>query len=197
MTRSGAISRRLRIATLVAVIVTLWVPLGAGPARAGGCGSPPTQGTAIEIVDACFQPSLLTISRGATVTFVNRDPFAHNVGGHLWGHFDDLNEGQRFEATFHHDGIYPFACTLHPGMTGAIVVGDGVGAGNGHTVSVTIASKLTGAGSPAPVVAAAAPLPGDEETAPIGWLLGGLVVGIGLGALAWPAAGRFRRRTGP
>ena len=28
---------------------------------------------------------------------------------------------------FDQDGVYPYSCLLHPGMVGAIVVGDGVG----------------------------------------------------------------------
>ena len=70
-------------------------------------------------------------SRGAPVTFVNVDEFVHNVGGNQWGHFDDLHGGMTFSVSFDEAGMYPFACSYHPGMTGAIVVGDGKGAGNG------------------------------------------------------------------
>ena len=31
-------------------------------------------------------------------TIVNKDLFVHNVGGNLWGHFDDLNPGDTFAA---------------------------------------------------------------------------------------------------
>ena len=44
--------------------------------------------------------------------------------------------GDAFTATFREPGIYPFACTYHPGMTGAIVVGDGKGVASGETITV-------------------------------------------------------------
>ena len=189
---------RLCTGLLIGVAALLWGPLSAEPAYAGGCGSPATHGSgaAIAIVDACFQPTILTVTPGATVTFVNRDPFAHNVTGHLWGHYDDLEPGQRFEATFHEDGIYPFACTLHVGMTGAIVVGDGVGPGNGRTVSIAIPPQEHAIATPAAVVAGRV-APATGGSSPLGWLVVGLLAGIVLGALAWVTGERFRRRMEP
>ena len=136
----------------------------------------------MELVDACFTPTTLQIQPGDTVTFVNKDPFVHNVGGNLWGHFDDLNPGDTFAATFDEQGIYPYACNYHPGMTGAIVVGDGLGIGNGTAVDVSSFSQP----EPSPVVevrtvtrqASAAP-------AVVGWVVGPLLgIGIGLGIAA-------------
>jgi hypothetical protein len=136
----------------------------------------------VELVDACFTPTTLQIQPGDTVNFVNKDPFVHNVGGNLWGHFDDLNPGDTFAATFDEEGIYPYACNYHPGMTGAIVVGDGLGIGNGTAVDVSSFSQP----EPSPVVevrtvtrqASAAP-------AVVGWVVGPLLgIGIGLGIAA-------------
>jgi hypothetical protein len=45
------------------------------------------------------------------------------------GGFDDLLEGDSIAATFDAPGVYPFACYLHPGMVGAVVVGDDFDAG--------------------------------------------------------------------
>ena len=67
--------------------------LGAAPARAGGgCHEGTTRGTgtAIEIVDACFTPTILHVQPGQTVTWVNTDPFVHNITANGWGHYDDL-----------------------------------------------------------------------------------------------------------
>ena len=47
-----------------------------------------------------------------------------------------MAKGDAFTATFDGAGIYPFACQYHPGMTGAIVVGDGKGAGSGAGITV-------------------------------------------------------------
>ena len=153
------------------------------PAFAGGCGQPATHGTGttVAISKACFTPSLLSVDAGATVTFVNRDPFVHNVEGQLWGHFDDLEPGQRFRATFDGEGIYPFACTLHPGMTGAIVVGDGVGSGNGRSVAVSSDQPALSAPSvPAPIAAGAVE-PEDGSALPA--IIVALLVGLAIGAV--------------
>jgi len=172
------------------------------PAFAGGCGQPATHGTGttVAISKMCFRPSLLSVEPGATVTFVNRDPFAHNVGGQLWGHFDDLGPGQRFRATFDGEGVYPFACTLHPGMTGAIVVGDGVGTGNGRSVAVSSDQSTVSAPSvPAPIAAGAIePQDGSALPAVLGALLVGLAIGaVGASYRSRSSAGLTRRSERP
>ena len=179
-------SRILVAAAFLAVLVLPALPAGAG----GGCHGGVSQGTGdtVEIVDACFTPTALSIQPGDSVTWVNTDPFVHNVGGNLWGHFDDLNAGQSFTANFDQPGIYPYACNYHPGMTGAIVVGGGLGVGNGETVDVSSFEQpeaspvvevrtVTEPASPAPVA--------------IGWVAGaaiGLAIGLGI-------AGLVRRKT--
>jgi plastocyanin len=127
---------------LVTVFLLAIAPVtGAGPARAwggSGCLEGTTQGTGttIRIVDACFTPTILHIRPGHVVTWVNSDPFVHNITANGWGHYGDLDPGVRFSATFERGGLYPFACTYHPGMSGVIVVGDGTGPGNGATVDL-------------------------------------------------------------
>jgi plastocyanin len=171
--------RRSALAAAAAFLAVLVLP--ALPATAGGgCHAEPTQGTGdtIEIVDMCFTPNALTIQPGDSVTFVNTDPMVHNVGGTLWGSYDDLNPGDTFTRTFDQPGIYPYACSYHFGMTGAIVVGEGVGAGGGAVDASPAASPVvevrtvSEAASPAPIA--------------IGWVAGaaiGLGIGLGIGAL--------------
>ncbi len=124
MTRAG------RIAT-IAVLGTIGALAGVTGASAGGgghCGPSESHGRRIDLEGACFLPSTLYADAGESITFVNRDPFAHNVSGTGWGNYEDMGTGDRFTTSFLDDGIYPFACTLHPGMNGAIVVGDAGGA---------------------------------------------------------------------
>ncbi len=142
-------ARRSAIVIAAAFLTVLIVP--AIPAAAGGgCHTGATQGKGdtVELVDACPTPTILTIDTGGTVTFVNEDPFAHNVIGSSWGHPEDLNQDEAFTATFAEPGVYPWACWYHPGMTGAIVVGDGTGVGNGAAVDVSSFSQP----QPSPVV---------------------------------------------
>jgi plastocyanin len=71
-------------------------------ALAAGCHEGMTRGTgaAIKIVDACFTPTILHVQPGQTVTWVNADPFVHNITANGWGHYDDLKPSERFTAAF-------------------------------------------------------------------------------------------------
>ena len=125
------------VTPLLAAGVVAMLP-ATSAAGGGGCHGGATQGEGdtVELVDACFTPSVLHVSPGSEVTFVNRDPFIHNVAAQEWVSPGDLRKGAGFRATFEEEGIYPYACSYHFGMTGAIVVGDGLGAGSGRAVMV-------------------------------------------------------------
>ncbi len=179
--------------TIVAAAVLAIVGIPATALAGGGCHAPATQQdatdrdeAAVVMADACFDASITTIDPGTTVSFVNKDMATHNVSGNGWGHYEDLNQGDRFGVTFDEEGIYPFACNYHAGMTGAIVVGDGIGPGNGLTVS-TAPPKLdpVDAGTVRDSAADASPAPWIAVAA-----AGGLVAGAA-GAIA------VRRATKP
>src|ERR687896_463180 len=130
-------------AVLLSVATVAVGGLGTIPAAAGGgCHASLTEGTGgtVAMTKACFRPEILRIDPGTEVTFVNRDPITHNVSSNGWGRFEDMNEGDAFRATFSEPGIYPFACTIHPGMVGAVVVGEDGAAGSGKTVSISAVS---------------------------------------------------------
>ena len=204
-----------RRCTIVAALV---LPIGfllLAPAIAsagGGCHAGVTtafDGSTVAMADACFTPTILHVDRGETVRFVNKDAMAHNVTANLWGHFEDLYEGDDFRVTFEDPGVYPFACTLHPGMSGAIVVADGTGAGNGDVIVTPVAGSgtrppegsagATGAstgsagGSGDPQVATSPVSVTDEGgSMALAWI-GGAALGLVLGG----AVGRFARRRSP
>jgi len=186
------------LATAAGLALSAAITLAALPAWAGGgCGSAATQGSGgtIRIANACFTPSVLHVEPGTKVTWVNEDPFVHNIGGNLWGHFGDLRPGQTFAAAFPEPGIYPFACSYHPGMTGAIVVGDGTGVGSGQTVSVQPygATRAPSAQTSTRADASVAPTGASGSAGwGIGLALGGLA-GVGLGAAAMGVLARRRR----
>src|SRR4030095_6496472 len=99
--------------------------------------------------DFCFGPTILRVATGETTTFVNGDPFPHTVLGAngAWGSYDALRRGGEATYGFSEAGVYPYVCTLHVGMVGAVVVGDGVGGAIDTTTAagpVTLASVLAG-----------------------------------------------------
>lgn len=187
---------RFRILALFTVGMVLLLMWGGAPASAGGgggchqgitTGEGDADGATVEMLDACFTPTTLQVDPGVKVTFVSRDVgLTHNVGGNQWGYFDDLHEGDAFSATFDEPGTYPYACSYHPGMTGAIIVGSGMGEGNGAVVSVQPFE------APEPLVvtrsvAAERPVGGWIAVGAIG-LLFGAAGGIGLMKLRRTAA---------
>jgi len=117
----------------VTAVMSVAAPVAVMAWGGGGCGAGTAftegAGTTVDIVDACFTPAILRVEPGTRVTFVNRDAMVHNVTANDWGHWDDLHGGDRFSTSFDDPGVYPFACTYHPGMTGAIVVGEATGSG--------------------------------------------------------------------
>ncbi len=113
----------------------LMVGLGFAPgvARAsggGGCGRAVTDddGTRIGISDFCFDPTIFRVQPGETVTWVNKDSVPHTVLGAnaAWGGFESIRRnGGEVSYRFFHAGVYPYVCTIHVGMEGAVVVGNG------------------------------------------------------------------------
>ena len=127
--------RRVWIVPAIGALVAALLP--AGSASAGGfCAGyenerlTDARGVRVAMADYCFTPTVLRVRKGATVTFVNKDPEAHTVGGAA-GSFGDMHReiapGKSVSFQFEREGIFPYVCLIHPGMTGAIVVGDGIG----------------------------------------------------------------------
>jgi plastocyanin len=73
-----------------------------------------------------FQPGTVTIDAGQTVTFINAHDDPHTATG---GSFDTgiLQPGDISTITFDEPGTFPYACLIHPEMTGTIDVRGGTG----------------------------------------------------------------------
>jgi hypothetical protein len=50
------------------------------------------------------------------------DDFCPRRLAYGWGPYVRLTTDERSDVTFDRPGIYPYACSIHPGMTGAVVV---------------------------------------------------------------------------
>jgi amicyanin len=92
----------------------------------------PTDDTAaatdeVEIEDFAFGPKSITVKKGSTVTWTNKDEVQHSVvpddgdseafkGGPL------LAQGKSYSFTFNTPGTYTYHCGPHPQMTATVTV---------------------------------------------------------------------------
>ena len=79
----------------------------------------------------CFSPNPLTIAPGTTVTWKNTDTTTHVIcsgkvtDDQCGSVFEDdaLKKGTTFQFTFANAGTFDYFCSVHPWMTGQVIVG--------------------------------------------------------------------------
>jgi plastocyanin len=73
-----------------------------------------------------FNPSTVTVKTGTVVTWVNQDAAPHAIasdtGSLVPFSSDPLPTGASYNVTFTTPGTYTYHCSIHPSMTGTIVV---------------------------------------------------------------------------
>jgi plastocyanin len=77
----------------------------------------------VKIDNFSFGPATLTVQVGTTVAWTNRDDIPHTVVS-TEGVFKSkvLDTDERFSFTFGKAGSYPYFCSIHPKMTGKVIV---------------------------------------------------------------------------
>ena len=83
----------------------------------------PSAANAVNIDNFVFGPQTITVPVGATVTWTNKDDIPHTSVS-TDGVFKSkvLDTDEQFSYTFTKPGTYPYYCTIHPKMTGKVVV---------------------------------------------------------------------------
>jgi len=78
----------------------------------------------IQIKDFHFSPQTLTVKSGETITWTNRDEEPHTVVSveKQFKKSPPLDTDQSFMITAGAPGTYTYFCSVHPKMTGTIVV---------------------------------------------------------------------------
>jgi len=78
----------------------------------------------IEIKDFMFNPSTITVKSGETVTWINHDEEPHTVVSveKQFKKSSALDTNDEFTITAGAPGTYTYFCSVHPKMTGTIVV---------------------------------------------------------------------------
>jgi len=80
---------------------------------------------AVTIDNFAFAPQALTVTAGTTVTWTNRDNEPHTVvsaDNPKLFKSAALDTGDSFRFTFAKPGTYKYFCSIHPHMTGVVVV---------------------------------------------------------------------------
>ena len=77
----------------------------------------------VHIGNFTFNQPVLTVHQGATVTWVNDDDIPHTVvAKDMTFKSRVLDTGDRFSFTFAKAGQFDYFCSIHPHMTGKIIV---------------------------------------------------------------------------
>jgi plastocyanin len=78
----------------------------------------------VKIDNFTFEPTTITVSEGTKVTWKNRDDIPHTVVSDDKTTFKShaLDTGDDFSYTFKKAGTYSYFCSIHPKMTGKVVV---------------------------------------------------------------------------
>jgi plastocyanin len=78
----------------------------------------------IEIKDFAFTPQILTVKSGEKITWINRDEEPHTVVSieKQFKKSTALDTDQEFTIIAGPPGTYTYFCSVHPKMTGTIIV---------------------------------------------------------------------------
>jgi plastocyanin len=77
----------------------------------------------VKIDNFSFGPAAITVPVGTTVTWINRDDIPHTVvSTEKVFKSKVLDTDEKFSFTFTKPGEYPYFCSIHPKMTGKVVV---------------------------------------------------------------------------
>ena len=78
----------------------------------------------IEIKDFAFNPQTITVKSGEKITWINRDEEPHTVVSveKQFKKSSALDTDQEFTVVAGSPGTYSYFCSVHPKMTGTIIV---------------------------------------------------------------------------
>ena len=121
--------RTARSLAILAVCTTMLIPsAAAGATGRSTAGLPQAAGTAtvwrVKMLDGTrnqFRPARITIARGDVVKWRNRGDLTHTTTSNSWDS-GRVSPGDSFRRRFRRSGTFTYHCSIHPEMTGTIVV---------------------------------------------------------------------------
>ncbi len=117
MTRKNVWIASLAMPVLIALLLL------AGSPSVTAADQPSAGNAGVKIDNFSFGPQTLTVPVGATVVWTNSDDIPHTAVS-TEGLFKSkvMDTDEKFSYTFTKAGTYPYYCTIHPKMTGKVVV---------------------------------------------------------------------------
>ena len=115
--------KNVRIAGVVMSTMIAMLLLVAGSSRVTASDQPSAANVAVKIDNFVFGPQAITVPVGTTVTWTNSDDIPHtsvSTDGVFKSKVMDTDE--KFSYTFTKAGTYSYYCSVHPKMTGQVVV---------------------------------------------------------------------------
>jgi plastocyanin len=115
-------TKNMSIVGLAAPLMFAMLLLAASPSATAN-DRPSAASADVKIDNFSFGPQTITVPVGATVTWTNRDDIPHTVvstDGVFKSKVRDKDE--KFSYIFTKAGTYSYYCSVHPKMTGKVVV---------------------------------------------------------------------------
>ena len=113
----------VRIVSVITPIMIAMILLFAGSPSLKANDQPSAANVAVKIDNFVFGPQAITVPVGTTVTWTNSDDIPHtavSTDGVFKSKVMDTDE--KFSYTFTKAGTYSYYCSVHPKMTGQVVV---------------------------------------------------------------------------
>ena len=117
---------------LACIVLVIVACMTAGCSTSPAPATPPVtpassgSGNVITISNFAFNPSVLTVKTGTAVTWMNNDGALHTITSDAAAPAafasDPLSTGASYTFTFTQPGTYTYHCSIHPSMTGTVVV---------------------------------------------------------------------------
>ncbi len=109
--------------SVMAVIVLGALFVAAQNPQVPNSGKKPAEQVQVSIDNFTFGPADLAVAAGTTVTWTNKDDIPHTVVSTQKVFASPvLDTDQKFSYTFTQAGTFPYYCSIHPKMTGKVVV---------------------------------------------------------------------------
>lgn len=102
-------------------------PMNTGSSNTNNSNQSPVATDKVDIQNFAFSPASVTVKKGTTVTWTNKDSVTHTVtetDSQAGPSSGDVNPGSSYSFTFNTPGTYHYHCSIHTEMVGTVTVTD-------------------------------------------------------------------------